>query len=186
MTKMTNDDNPRKWAGSSSDELLGVLRDAEIYFSDKSGWVHSHSLMAEGLMRRSVQMSVSLAKIAKAYKSQCKESDQRFSIVVGSEKFQANFKETVDGLLAFRAELEKMDSEIEKLTDYITERVGPADTLVEQMASLMAALTGKSDGECLGKIFRRSSRIVWPHLNNKAVRSILWKSSRSRNRSSPY
>ena len=84
------------------------------------------------------------------------------------EKFQAILKETVDGLLTFRAEIEKMDLEIEKLTNCIDELLGPADNLVEQLGSLMAVLTGKDEDECLDKIFRRSSRIVWPHFSNKA------------------
>jgi hypothetical protein len=108
MTKMTNDDNRRTSATSSSDEVLRVLKAAEIYYFNNSESVYSHSFTTELLERECVATSIALELIVKLYeRSMSKESDQRLSIMVGSPPLQAKLEKVVADLLAFNAELEK-------------------------------------------------------------------------------
>ena len=163
MTKMTNDDNRRTSATSSSDEVLRVLKAAERDYFNNSESVYSHSFTTELLERECVATSIALELIVKLYKSSMsKDSDQRLSIIVGSPTLQAKLETVVADLFAFNAELEKKRLEFEKLTDYINDVLGFAYTLNERLCSMVAALTGKSEEKCSRKIKRKSKRIIVP------------------------
>ena len=163
MTKMTNDDNRRTSATSSSDEVLRVLKAAERDYFNNSESVYSHSMTTELLERECVATSIALDLIVKLYESSMsKKGDQRLSIMVASPILQARLEKVVSDLLAFSAELEKKRSEFEKLTDCIDELLDPAYTLNERLCSMLAALTGKSEENCSRKIKRNSKRITAP------------------------
>jgi hypothetical protein len=163
MTKMTNDDNRRTSATSSSGEVLRVLKAAERDYFNNSESVYSHSMTTELLERECVATSIALELIVKLYESSMsKESDQRLSIMVDSPILQAKLEKVVADLLAFNAELEKKRSEFEKLTDYINDVLGSAYTLNERLCSMVAALTGESEEKCSRKIKRKSKRIIAP------------------------
>jgi hypothetical protein len=163
MAKMTNDDNRRISATSSSNELLRVLKAAEIDYFNNSKSVYSHSFTTELLERECVATSIALELIIKLYeRAMSKASDQRLGIMVGSPTLQANLKTVVADLLAFNAEVEKKGSEFDKLTDYINDVLGSVYTLNEGLYSMVAALTGESEEKCSCKIKRKSKRIIAP------------------------
>lgn len=110
MSNMTNADNRRTSAASSSDKVLRVLKAAEIDHFNNSESVYGLSLTTELLERECVATSIALDLIVKLYeRSMRKESDQRLSIMVGSPILQNKLETVVADLLAFNAELEKKD-----------------------------------------------------------------------------